>query len=210
MSHITCVPKAYHSFTIMRRCGRKLCHPTTCMLVSEVDPDYSMAKHYNYIRRQMYVLDTYSDLTDRIQNYVLLLVVCIGKCALAWHDVHSFLLDWIRSWMLICCSSSFPTCVMWMNHVLTHIHAHVSIRLYTCKYMGAHVRLCQLTACICVCAWWYSVAHFLACAHKCAPHITHECAPKIRILHMNAHQRYVYCTWTRTKGHIHVWRTMYR
>eukprot|EP00283_Hemiselmis_rufescens_P001576 CAMPEP_0173469666 /NCGR_PEP_ID=MMETSP1357-20121228/77480_1 /TAXON_ID=77926 /ORGANISM="Hemiselmis rufescens, Strain PCC563" /LENGTH=452 /DNA_ID=CAMNT_0014437913 /DNA_START=239 /DNA_END=1597 /DNA_ORIENTATION=- len=61
----------------VHRCLRKMCHPTTCVLVSEVDPQYSVSRHFNYIGRQMFVLDTYSDMTDKTQNYILLVLVCI-------------------------------------------------------------------------------------------------------------------------------------
>uniref|UniRef100_A0A6U2GAG5 ceramide glucosyltransferase n=1 Tax=Hemiselmis andersenii TaxID=464988 RepID=A0A6U2GAG5_HEMAN len=61
----------------VHRCGRRMCHPATCVLVSEVDPQYSVSRHFNYIGRQMFVLDTYSDSTDKTQNYILLVLVCI-------------------------------------------------------------------------------------------------------------------------------------
>lgn len=61
----------------VQRNRRKSCHPTTCVLTTEVDPGYSLKQHLNFVRRQMFVLDTYSDLTDNIGNHMLLILVCI-------------------------------------------------------------------------------------------------------------------------------------
>jgi len=67
----------------VHRLHRRMCHPTTCVLSTEVDPAYSFAKHFNYIRRQMFVLETYSDMTDKTQNYILLVLVCIFVLSIA-------------------------------------------------------------------------------------------------------------------------------
>ena len=61
----------------VQRNRRKSCHPTTCVLTTEVDPGYSLKQHLNFVRRQMFVLDTYSDLTDNIGNHIILILVCI-------------------------------------------------------------------------------------------------------------------------------------
>mmetsp|Transcript_27649 Transcript_27649/g.67391 ORF Transcript_27649/g.67391 Transcript_27649/m.67391 type:complete len:234 (-) Transcript_27649:2017-2718(-) len=59
------------------RSGWQLTFSSVAIIVSEVDPQYSVSRHFNYIGRQMFVLDTYSDSTDKTQNYILLVLVCI-------------------------------------------------------------------------------------------------------------------------------------
>jgi len=58
-----------------RKAGRKIAIPPTAFLPSRIEQDYSMQRHVNYIRRQMFVCGTYHDTYDRLNNLFLLTVV---------------------------------------------------------------------------------------------------------------------------------------
>jgi hypothetical protein len=44
-----------------------------------VDGDYSPRRWWNYLRRQLYVLDTYSNAHNRRTNHVMALLHCYGS-----------------------------------------------------------------------------------------------------------------------------------
>mmetsp|Transcript_34691 Transcript_34691/g.108609 ORF Transcript_34691/g.108609 Transcript_34691/m.108609 type:complete len:484 (-) Transcript_34691:116-1567(-) len=57
--------------------NKKIFIPPVAVLPSMMKEDYSVRNHWNYIRRQMFVCDTYSDIFDRMNNLFLLIVICI-------------------------------------------------------------------------------------------------------------------------------------
>ena len=60
-----------------RKAQRKIVIPPSAFLPSKIERDYSLQRHVNYIRRQMFVCGTYHDIYDRINNLFLLTVVSI-------------------------------------------------------------------------------------------------------------------------------------
>lgn len=61
-----------------RKAGRKIAIPPTAFLPSRIEQDYTMQRHVNYVRRQMFVCGTYHDTYDRLYNLFLLTVVSMG------------------------------------------------------------------------------------------------------------------------------------
>jgi hypothetical protein len=60
-----------------RKAQRKIVIPPSAFLPSRIEHSYSLERHVNYIRRQMFVCGTYHDIYDRLNNLFLLIVVCI-------------------------------------------------------------------------------------------------------------------------------------
>ena len=60
-----------------RKAHRKIVIPPSAFLPSRIEHSYTLERHVNYIRRQMFVCGTYHDIYDRLNNLFLLVVVCI-------------------------------------------------------------------------------------------------------------------------------------
>jgi hypothetical protein len=60
-----------------RKAQRKIIIPPSAFLPSRIEEEYTMQRHINYIRRQMFVCGTYHDIYDRINNLFLLTIVSI-------------------------------------------------------------------------------------------------------------------------------------
>jgi len=58
-----------------RKAGRKIVIPPTAFLPSRLPQDYTIQRHVNYMRRQMFACGTYHDTWDRLNNLFLLIVV---------------------------------------------------------------------------------------------------------------------------------------
>eukprot|EP00292_Cryptomonas_paramecium_P006761 CAMPEP_0113698228 /NCGR_PEP_ID=MMETSP0038_2-20120614/22589_1 /TAXON_ID=2898 /ORGANISM="Cryptomonas paramecium" /LENGTH=460 /DNA_ID=CAMNT_0000621359 /DNA_START=79 /DNA_END=1457 /DNA_ORIENTATION=- /assembly_acc=CAM_ASM_000170 len=69
------------------RLGMYISIPPKAMLPAKMDVDYSFARHWNYMHRQMFVLDTYADNNDRLVNLVLLLVVSFCLLIFIWFNL---------------------------------------------------------------------------------------------------------------------------
>jgi cellulose synthase/poly-beta-1,6-N-acetylglucosamine synthase-like glycosyltransferase len=87
-----------------RKAGRSIAIPPSAFLPSRIDHDYSLLRHTNYIRRQMFVLGTYYDTYDRLNNLFLLTIVsflfllfgCFNFQLLTIHSVYGLLYILVR------------------------------------------------------------------------------------------------------------------
>jgi len=87
------------------RLGMFISIPPKAILPARLDPSYSVARHWNYVRRQMFVLDTYADKHDRNVNLFLLVVVSIGGLVFSCLNMQVFA---VFSFLSLVCRLAYP------------------------------------------------------------------------------------------------------